>query len=80
MKINNMRICKEDGKIIAGTARWWTPISNICFGHGTRVSDLEELKLSELNDEDYIMITDASEKISKKIRVLTLKQFFSKLV
>ena len=43
----------------------------------TNVTELEEMLISELKDEDYIMISNASEKKSKKIKILTLIQYFN---
>lgn len=57
--------------------RFWITAGDLCYGHSSKVTDLEEMPISELKAEDYIMISDVSEKKSKKIKILTLIQYFN---
>ena len=57
--------------------RLWISARDLCYGHPSKVTDLEEMPISELKTEDYIMISDVSEKKSKKIKILTLIQYFN---
>ena len=57
--------------------RFWITARDLCWGNQHKVTELEEMSLSELKDDDYIMISDVSEQKSKKIKILTLIQYFN---
>ena len=57
--------------------RPWITARELCWGHQYKVTELEEMSLSELKDDDYVMIVDGSEQKSKKIKILTLIQYFN---
>jgi hypothetical protein len=71
-----MEMCK----ICGYKDRWWKPKWLHLQHNLIRVTDLNEMKLSELSDEDYLFISDISDKTSKKIKILTLIQYFNKPV
>lgn len=59
--------------------KWWQPVwwKCICDKY-TKVSDLQKLSLSELdNDDVFFLISDVSEKVSKKITVGDLIKYIS---
>lgn len=68
-----MKVCKECSRIKAGTEKWYTPFWRIWFGHNTKVSELEEL--FEIDDNDYLMISDMSKNESKKIKMSDLVEY-----
>ena len=61
--------CIKCGKLI----NWWTKRCNCSLGIAT--SELTEIQFDELNDEDYIRITDTSKLTSCKVSLGSLKKF-----
>lgn len=54
--------------------RWWIPIWGLCScWKGRRVSELEEPW--GLSDDDYLLMTDTSEKKSVKVKLEALKEY-----
>lgn len=58
-----MRILPEDNTLV----RWFRR------SDGLKLSELEEV--TELSEDDYVLITDTSEKKSVKVKLSTLKKF-----
>jgi len=62
-----MKIIREQCDKIPVKRRWYHPARDM------KVSELDELL--ELDDSDYLLISDISEKKSVKISLKTLKRF-----
>jgi hypothetical protein len=71
-------ICEKCGGIKAGTERWYTPAAMMCGGHGTTVSELEEIFSDELSVNDRLLILDEDKKQSKQIKLGELIKFMRK--
>lgn len=65
-------ICEKCGKN-NGKQKWYQSVWDMCHGHPWKVSELETI--SEMSDDDYIMITDMSEQKSKKVTLGALKEY-----
>jgi hypothetical protein len=53
------------------TRKWYHSL----FGLPWKVSELEELQSSNLSNEDYLLISDMSQKKSMKVKLGSLKEF-----
>lgn len=68
--------CSKCGKyIFYSFKRFW--IRDLCYGHHIPLSEFQELLENEIEDDDCIMISDVSEKLSKKIKILTLIKYLN---
>ena len=65
--------CEKCNGVKSGR-KWYHSAWSLCYGHPTKVSELEEL--TQLDNNDYIMISDMSCNISKKVSLETLRNFF----
>lgn len=77
MKITSEnRRCERCGLIKAGHERWYNTVWNLCWGHNQKVSELTEI--TDLDDSDYLLISDMSKDMSCKVSLGTLRKYFRK--
>jgi hypothetical protein len=65
-------ICEKSGKDNE-KQKWHQSVWDMCHGRPLKVSELETI--SEMSDDDCIMITDMSELKSKKVTLGALKEY-----
>ena len=61
--------CEKCGKTVIGTEKWYdfSPKRDLCWGgHPLKASELPEMEETSVDDNDYIIICDISEKRSVK--------------
>ena len=68
----------ENGKCVQcglpRKGRWWTPLRSVCScWKSMRLSELEDSR--DLSDDDYLLMTDTSEKKSVKVKLGALKEY-----
>jgi hypothetical protein len=75
IELNDDKYCKHCQYPKLEYSSWIQRALGLVCDCGSKVPDLEEMDITQITDDDCLLISDVSEKKRKKVKISTLKQY-----